>query len=397
MQTPCKIALAFSGGLDTTYCTSWLAAQGHEVHTVHVDTGGADAAARAGIAARAKAAGAAAHHEIDARAAVFDTFLVPLIRGNVLRGGVYPLSVAAERTQQAASVVARARELGAGALAHGSTGAGHDQIRFDIALRILAPDLPIVTPIRDGHVQRIDALAWLEARGIPLPPESGAYSINKGIWGTTWGGGWTHDTWAGPPAGLLDPPADAPAPRELVVGWKAGIPGSLDGRALPGPELVGALEALSDAYGIGRGLHTGETALGIKGRIGFAAGPAHLLIAAHAELEKLVLTRWQLFWKETLARFYGDRLHEGQWFDPALRDIEAFFAATQARVEGDTRIRLAPGRFLVTGARSRWSLFSAGAAYGERNDLFDGESARGFARVSAVAAQLAAKAGGAAT
>ncbi len=393
MQKTCKIALAFSGGLDTTYCAALLASQDYDVHTVHVNTGGVDAAALDAIEKQAYAAGAAVHHAIDARAEVFEKFLVPLIRGNVLRGGVYPLSVAAERTQQAMSVAAAAKTLGAGALAHGSTGAGNDQVRFDVAFRILAPELPILTPIRDGHVQRPAAAAWLQERNIPVPPKSGDYSINKGIWGTTWGGGWTHDTWAGPPAELVDPPADAPAPCEIVIGWGAGIPRTVDGEALAGADLVETLDALADAYGIGRAIHTGETALGIKGRIGFAAGAAHLLIAAHRELEKLVLTRWQLFWKETLAQFYGDRLHEGQWFDPALRDIESFFATTQVRVEGETRIRLAPGRFLVTGTRSPYSLFTAGAAYGERNDLFDGDSARGFAKVAAVAAQLAAKAG----
>ena len=200
MQTrPLPLALAFSGGLDTSYCVPYLAEAGWAVHTVFVNTGGAVAAERAAIRAQAMAVGAVEHHEIDARAAVYDRFVRFLMQGNVLRGGVYPLSVAAERTQQALSVVAAARAIGAHAVAHGSTGAGNDQIRFDVALRVLAPDLTIVTPIRDGAVRREQSIAFLHARGLPVPGHAGAYSINRGLWGTTWGGGWTHDTWAGPP------------------------------------------------------------------------------------------------------------------------------------------------------------------------------------------------------
>jgi len=333
------IALAFSGGLDTSYCVPRLADDGWLVHTVFVNTGGAGGAEREAIRAQAAAVGAVRHHEVDGRAAVFDRFVRYLIQGNVLRGGVYPLSVAAERTQQAISVVGVARDIGASAVAHGSTGAGNDQVRFDVALRVLAPDLGIVTPIRDAGLQRAQAIAFLEARGLPVPAKAGAYSINAGLWGTTWGGGWTHDSWAGPPAELLDPPADAPAPVEMRIGWERGLPGSLDGRPLSGVDIVQSLNELAALYGVGRGVHVGETALGIKGRIGFEAGAALLLIAAHRELEKLVLTRWQAFWKDQLATFYGDRLHEGQYFDPSLRDIEAFLSSSQERVTGETRIR----------------------------------------------------------
>src|SRR5512144_1045696 len=213
------LALAFSGGLDTSYCVAKLAADGWTVHTVWVDTGGATDADRARIRAQAMAVGAARHHAVDAREQVYDRFVRFLIQGNVLRGEVYPLSVAAERTQQALSVVEVARGLGAAAVAHGSTGAGNDQIRFDVALRVLAPELQIVTPIRDGGIRREQAIAYLEARGLPVPVRAGSYSINRGLWGTTWGGGWTHDTWAGPPAELLDPPAGAPSPAETVLGW----------------------------------------------------------------------------------------------------------------------------------------------------------------------------------
>ncbi len=387
------LVLAFSGGLDTSYCAAKLAADGWTVHTVWVDTGGASDADRARIRAQALAVGAVRHHAVDGRAPVFDRFVRFLIQGNVLRGEVYPLSVAAERTQQAISLVAVAREVGAAAVAHGSTGAGNDQVRFDVALRVLAPDLRILTPIRDATLTRPQAIAWLEARGLPVPPQAGAYSVNAGLWGTTWGGGWTHDPWTGPPAELLDPPADAPAPAEIVIAWDLGLPTTLDGAPLAGPALVERLGALTQRYGIGRHTHTGETALGIKGRIGFEAGAALVLIHAHRELEKLVLTRWQTFWKDQLGRFYGDRLHEGQYFDPALRDIEALIASSQQRVTGETRVRLAPGRFQVTGVRSPFSMMDpAVATYGEEPRLWTGDEARAFARVAAIPSLLAARA-----
>jgi argininosuccinate synthase len=288
-----------------------------------------------------------------------------------------------------------ARSLGASAVAHGSTGAGNDQVRFDISLRVLAADLAIVTPIRDEGLTRSQAIAFLEARKLPVPPRAGAYSINAGLWGTTWGGGWTHDTWASPPPELLDPPTDAPPAREIVLDWKEGLPVALDGARLAGPDLVQALNDYATSFGFGRGIHVGETALGIKGRIGFEAGAALLLVAAHRELEKLVLTRWQSFWKDQLSTFYGDRLHEGQYFDPALRDIEALMAHSQERVTGETRVHLSPGRFQVVGARSPHSLMDPRVAtYGEENRLWTGEEARAFARVAAIPALLAARAGG---
>ncbi|MBL8978003.1 MAG: argininosuccinate synthase [Gemmatimonadetes bacterium] len=385
-----RCVLAFSGGLDTSFCVPYLTAQGWEVHTAYVNTGGATALDLEAIARQAAAVGSARHHAVDARQAVFDRFVRFLIQGNVLRGEVYPLSVAAERTQQALSAIEVARAVGASAIAHGSTGAGNDQVRFDIAFRVLAPELEILTPIRELGLQREQAIAYLEERKLPVPPKAGAYSINRGLWGTTWGGGWTHDTWAGPPAELVDPPADAPAAREIILGWEQGIPVSLDGTALAGPELIRRLGDLGEAYGLGRNVHVGETALGIKGRIGFEAGAALLLIAAHRELEKLVLTKWQGFWKDQLAKFYGDRLHEGHYFDPTLRDIEALIASSQQRVSGETRVRLAPGRFQVVGTRSPFSMMDRSVAtYGEENRLWTGAEAQAFSRVSAIPELLA--------
>ncbi|MFN0177975.1 MAG: argininosuccinate synthase [Gemmatimonadales bacterium] len=391
MQKP-VIALAFSGGLDTSYCVPRLSEQGFAVHTVYVNTGGASPEERAQIRRQAMAVGAVDHHEVDARQTVFDRFVRYLIQGNVLRGEVYPLSVAAERTQQAISSVDVARKIGAVGVAHGSTGAGNDQVRFDIALRVLAPELRIVTPIRDEGLTRDKAIAYLEERKLPVPPKAGAFSINKGLWGTTWGGGWTHDTWAAPPAELLDPPADAPAPRDYVIGWEKGVPRTVDGAALSGADLIAVMSEACQAYGVGHNIHVGETALGIKGRIGFEAGAAVVLVNCHRELEKLVLTKWQTFWKDHLSRFYGDRIHEGHYFDPALRDIEALITSSQDRVTGETRVRLAPGRFMVTGSRSPFSLMDRSVAtYGEENRLWTGDEARAFARIGAIPSLLAAK------
>jgi len=391
MQKQC-IALAFSGGLDTSYCAVRLGEEGWTVHTVHVDTGGTDEAARRAIGARAACLGVAAHHAIDARREVYDRFVTHLIRGNVLRGEVYPLSVAAERTQQAISVADAARGFGAAAVAHGATGAGNDQVRFDVAFRVLLPDLPIVTPIRDHAVTREASAAFLRARGIPVESAQERVSVNEGLWGTTYGGGWSHDPWTGPPDAFLDPPNGAPAPVEIVISWDAGLPVALDGTPGSGPELVAAVGEIARAYGVGRGIHVGETVLGIKGRVGFEAGAAIVLIAAHREIEKLVLTKWQAFWKDQLARFYGDRLHEGQAFDPALRDIEAMLHSSQRRVCGETRVRLAPGRFQVVGARSPHMLVDPEVAiYGEENRLWSGDEARAFARIAAIPSLLAAR------
>jgi len=393
MQKP-TVALAFSGGLDTSYCVPRLTEQGYAVHTVYVNTGGSSPADLAAVRRQAIAVGAVDHHEVDARAAVFDRFVRYLIQGNVLRGEVYPLSVSAERTQQAISVIEIARLVGAKAVAHGSTGAGNDQVRFDGTFRVLAPDLDVITPIRDEGLTRDRAIAYLEGRNLPVPPKAGAYSINRGLWGTTWGGGWTHDTWAAPPGELLDPPADAPGEQDVILAWEQGIPVALNGKTSPGADLVAELGTLTEAYGIGRNIHVGETALGIKGRVGFEAGPALVLIAAHRELEKLVLTKWQTFWKDQLARFYGDRLHEGHYFDPALRDIEALLTSSQQRVTGETRVRLAPGRYFVTGTRSPYSMMDpAVATYGEENRLWSGDEARAFSRVGVIPEFLAARAG----
>ncbi|HEX6851124.1 MAG TPA: argininosuccinate synthase domain-containing protein [Candidatus Polarisedimenticolaceae bacterium] len=386
-----RVVLAFSGGLDTSFCVPWLEETlGAEVVTVFVNTGGADRAALDQVAAQSKALGAARHVEIDARRAVYDHHVAWLIRGNVLRGEVYPMCVGAERTRQAIEVARVAREIGADAVAHGSTGAGNDQIRFDVVLRVLLPETTILAPIRDHTITREQATAWMRERRLPVPEGSARYSVNRGLWGTTYGGSWTHDPWAAPPEDAWGPTSPAPEARDLVIGWVGGLPVSIDGTPISGFEAIEAVGEIARAYALGRGIHLGETVLGIKGRVAFEAGAPLVLIAAHRELEKLVLTRWQLFWKDHLGRFYGERLHEGQHLDPVMRDIEAMMLSSQRHVAGETRVRLEAGRFQVTGVRSPHALLrDAAGRYGELPSLWTGEDAKAFAKIAAIPSMLA--------
>ena len=392
------IALAFSGGLDTSYCVPYLReTTGREVHTVTVDTGGFSAAERDAIAARARELGAASHTLVDARADLWARVLSYLVKGNVLRGDVYPLCVGPERVVQAQALVEAARQLGAGAVAHGSTGAGNDQVRFDTALRLLADDLDVIAPIRQLGLSREASAAYLAERGVTVEAKTTEYSINRGLWGTTVGGGETHRTdGVLPEAAWPDTVAaqDAPdAPRQLVIAFESGEPVALDGETLGPVDLVEQLNREGAAHGVGRGVHVGDTILGIKGRIGFEAPAALVLIAAHRELEKTVLTQLQLVQKASLGDLYGRLVHEGLYFDPVLRDIEAFLDSSQARVTGTATVELYKGAHRVLGVASPHSLFNTGVAtYGEGNALWDGRDAEGFTKIYGLQALLAARA-----
>ena len=389
-----KIALAFSGGLDTSFLAIWLREQtGAEVVTVTVDTGAFSPEELAAIAARARELGIDDHRVVDARQDVYDRYVSYLIKGNCLRGGTYPVSVGAERTAQAEAVVRVAREVGADAIAHGSTRAGNDQIRFDVAIRALAPELTIHAPIRDLGWSRAQESDWLAEHGIRIDPKTVAYSINAGLFGTTIGGKETHDPWQVPPESVYTQTAakaDAPAePQEVIVGFRAGLPISVDGRVLGGVEVVRALNAIAGRHGVGRGMHLGDTILGVKGRLAFEAPGPLVLIQAHRELEKLVQTRWQSFWRETLGTFYGNLLHEGLYFDPVMRDLEAFLDSVNERVTGDVRVRLHQGVSTVVGTRSPHSLMAPDVAvYGEGAAGWTGEEAEGFARLYGLGAAL---------
>ena len=386
--------LAFSGGLDTTFCAAWLQAEGWKVSTVTVDTGGFDAAELARIEALAVSFGAE-HHTVDARRRLFDGTLRFLLYGNVLRGNTYPLSVSAERGCQTRVIAETARELGVRAIAHGSTGAGNDQIRFDVAFRTLVPDMEILAPVRSLGWSRAQEIAFLAERGISVPPKSGDYSINEGLWGSSVGGRETLDSWSALPDGAYPGGAvESLPPVALTIAFDHGDPIALDGEALDPVTLTTKLNTLGRLCGIGRGVHLGDTILGIKGRVGFEAPAAHLLIQAHRELEKLVLSGPQLFWKEQLGQLYGAMLHEGRAFDPLVKDLEAFLESSQTRVTGEVRMMLYPRAAAVDGVRSPHSLMDPKiASYGEENKLWTGAEAAAFAKVFGVSQLLAARAG----
>ncbi len=393
------IVLAFSGGLDTTFCALWLREQtGAEIVTCTVDTGGFSVADLERIAARARELKVREHRVVDAKAAVFDRFVAYLIKGNCLRGGTYPVCVGAERTAQAEAVVAVAQAVGAEGVAHGSTGAGNDQIRFDVAIRALAPGLEIHAPIRALNWSRARESEWLAERGVHVDPRTVAYSVNEGLFGTTIGGRETHDPWQVPPEAAytmtVAPEAAVAAPEEVVIAFERGVPVALDGAACDGVALVRALNARCRPHGVGRGLHLGDTILGVKGRLAFEAPAPLVLIQAHRELEKLVQTRHQATWRELAGSCYGSLLHEGLYFDPVMRDLEAFLDSVNQRVTGEARVRLFRGQATVVGTRSPYSLFDASVAvYGEGATGWSGAQAEGFARIYGMASALAHAAG----
>jgi argininosuccinate synthase len=393
------IVLAYSGGLDTSFLVPWIAE--HErrpVITVTVDTGGIDAAAAAMLAARSRALGAVAHHQVDARADYFEQVLRFLIMGNVRRGQLYPLCVGAERVMQAQTIARMARELDSDMVAHGCTAAGNDQVRFEVALRTLAPDLKVLAPVRDQAFRRQDELEYLAARGLPLPPSGAKYSVNRGLWGVTIGGTETltssgsirDDAW------ILtrDAFTRARPPERHTLGFSQGRPVRLDGRALTPVAIIEALEALAAPYGIGRGIHLGDTIIGTKGRVAFEAPAAEVLLTAHRELEKLVLTGRQQRIKELLAQPYGDLVHEGQLLDPVCRDIEALFSSSQQRVSGNVHLLLQTGALFIEGVESPFSLMAASrGVYGEAAGEWSAADALGFSRIAALPGVFHARAG----
>ena len=384
------ILLAFSGGLDTSFCVPWLAETcGRPIVTLTVNTGGIDAEAAALLEQRSKALGATAHHLVDARRAYFEQVLKYLIMGNVRRGNLYPLCVGAERVLQAQTVAQFARELGTDVAAHGSTAAGNDQVRFEVALRTLAPELEILAPVRDHAFKRPAQLEYLQARGLPIPPFGAAYSVNRGLWGVTIGGKETlvsetcipDDAWV-----LTRDAFERPhAPERHTVGFEAGVPCSLDGRSLDAVALIEAVEAIGARFGVGRGIHLGDTIIGFKGRVAFEAPAAEVLLTAHRELEKLVLSARQQRTKDLLAGAYGDLVHEGQHLDPVCRDTEAFFVSTQARVTGEAHLLFRPGAVFVEGTSSPYSLMRASkGAYGESAGEWTAQDAHGFSKMLAL-------------
>jgi argininosuccinate synthase len=388
-----KVLLAFSGGLDTSYCARYLSVDmGMEVHSVVVDTGGFSASDLDHIARRAAACGVASHAALDRTEELYSSVLRHCIAGNVLKNNTYPLSVSAERIVQAIAIAQHARAIGATHLAHGSTGAGNDQIRFDAIFRILSPELPVITPIRDQRLSRDEEIAYLSAHGVDGDWTKAVYSINQGIWGTTVGGKETLTSNLPLPQQAF-PSEQRPTARHdrasVVIGFANGQPTSLDGTSMDPVAAIRALIELGADFGIGRDMHVGDTIIGIKGRVAFEAPAALMLIKAHHALEKHVLTKWQIMLKDQLALWYGQLLHEGQFLDPAMRSIEAFFDDTQQSVNGTVELALTRERFAVQGITSPHDMMSSTVAtYGEMNRAFDGDDAKGFATIASIATML---------
>ena len=393
------ILLAFSGGLDTSFCVPWLKeTYQRPVITVTVDTGGIDAAAAKSLAERSVALGAIEHHLIDARAAYFDQVLKFLIMGNVRRGNMYPLCVGAERVLQAQTIAHMALSRSTQMVAHGCTAAGNDQVRFEVALRTLGPQLEIIAPVRDRAFKRPEQLKYLEEHKLPVPPFGAAYSVNRGLWGVTIGGKETltsqgsipDDAWVLSKDAFTHPRS----PQRHTIGFKQGVPDTLDGERLSAVAVIEALETLAGPFGIGRGIHLGDTVIGTKGRVAFEAPAAEVLLTAHRELEKLVLTGKQSRIKETVAQPYGDLVHEGQHLDPVCRDIEALLTSSQARVSGEVKVLLRPGSVFVEGVTSPYSLMAASkGVYGESAGEWTPTDALGYSKMLALSGVFYKRAG----
>jgi argininosuccinate synthase len=394
------IVLAFSGGLDTSFCIPWLKeTYGRPVVTVTVNCGGIDAATAKALDERSRALGAADHRLIEARPEFFEKVIKFLIMGNVRRGHMYPLCVGAERGLQAQYLAALANELDTDTVAHGCTAAGNDQVRFEIVLKAVAPGLTILAPVRDHSWQRTAQVKYLEERSLPVPSRGSAYSTNRGLWGVTIGGTETLDSKGSIPesawvlsAGALEKPR---ASKEIELEFARGVPVALDGEPLDPVALIEKLESVGAAFGIGRGIHLGDTIIGTKGRVAFEAPAADILINAHRELEKLTLTATQTRVKETVSPIYGDFIHEGKQLDPACRDIEALLTSTQARVTGKVRVELRPGSAFVLGVTSPHSLMAVSRGkYGEAAGEWTSADALGFSKILALPGMFHTRAGG---
>jgi argininosuccinate synthase len=388
------IVLAFSGGLDTSFCVPWLTdTYSRPVVTATVNTGGIDAAAAQALADKSRALGAIEHVMIDARQEFFDSVLRFLIMGNVRRGNLYPLCVGAERGVQAKHLAELAREREEQCVAHGCTAAGNDQVRFEVILKTLAPELEVLAPVRDHNWAREDQLQYLSERGMPVPGPGSAYSINRGLWGVTIGGTETLVSDASIPesAWVLSAGAfEKSLPeRQIAIAFQRGIPTAIDGKLLDPVKLIEQLEDLGSAYAIGRGIHLGDTILGTKGRVAFEAPAAELLLTSHRELEKLTLGATQARIKEQIALQYGDLIHEGRQLDPACRDIEALLLSSQQRVSGIVHCLLRPGSVFIVGVESPHSLMAATRGkYGESAGEWTSDDAVGFSRILSLPGML---------
>lgn len=378
-----KVVLAFSGGLDTSFCAVYLTQElGLEVHSVVVNTGGFSAEELIEIEAKAFVLGVTSHTALQLTETYYQDTLKYLIFGNVLKNNTYPLSVSAERICQATAIAQYAEKIGATAVAHGSTGAGNDQVRFDLIFNILIPHVKIITPIRDLKLSREAEITYLAEKAVFINPEKAAYSINKGLWGTSVGGVETLTSKGYLPETAWPTPISKTNPETIVIGFEKGEPISLNGQVMSPVAVIQQLQLMAQPFGIGRDIHVGDTIIGIKGRVGFEAAAPLILIKAHHALEKHTLTKWQLSWKEQLAVFYGNNLHDGQFHDPVMRDLEAFINSTQSAVSGEVFVELHPHRFVIHGIESPFDMMAAQqATYGEMNEGWTGDDVKGFSKI----------------
>jgi argininosuccinate synthase len=379
-----KVVLGFSGGLDTSYCVKYLTEEkGYEVHSVIVNTGGFTEEELAEIEKRAFNLGVKSHKAVNTVRSYYDNVIKYLIFGNVLKNNTYPLSVSAERMSQAIAIAEHVKEVGADAVAHGSTGAGNDQVRFDMIFHIMIPGVEIITPIRDLKLSREAEIDYLKKKGVQMNFEKAAYSINKGIWGTSVGGKETLNSNGFLPEEAWPTQLSKQDAEQVKLHFEKGELKGINDQTFEHPtEAIQYLQSIAGPFALGRDIHVGDTIIGIKGRVGFEAAAPVVIIKAHHALEKHVLTKWQLSWKDQLAQFYGNWLHEGQIMDPVMRDIEAFLQNSQQHVTGDVFVTLQPYRFQVTGIESAYDLMSSKfGKYGEMNNGWSGDDVRGFSKI----------------
>lgn len=379
-----KIVLGFSGGLDTTFCVKYLSDElNYEVHSIIINTGGFSSEELTKIEEHAYNLGVVSHTTVDAREEYYDKIIRFLVYGNVLKNGTYPLSVSAERVLQAVKIAEHARLIQADAVAHGSTGAGNDQVRFDMIFHIMIPDLPILTPVRDLKLSRQEEIDFLKKKGVQMNFEKSLYSINKGLWGTSVGGKETLTSNGLLPEEAWPTQLSRFGEEEIMLQFEKGDLVGVNEYSFQQPvDAIELLQEIAGGYAIGRDIHVGDTIIGIKGRVGFEAAAPMLIIKAHHALEKHVLSKWQINLKNQLSEFYGNFLHEGQLLDPAMRDMESFFLSSQEHVSGNVYIQLFPYRFVIKGIESEYDLMSSKfGSYGEMNKGWTGEDVRGFSKI----------------
>ena len=378
-----KLVLAYSGGLDTSYCTKYLSKEkGFEVHAVSVNTGGFSDTEIASIKSKALELGATSYTSIDAVQTFYDKVVKYLIFGNVLKNNTYPLSVSAERIVQAIEIVNHAKMVGAAYIAHGSTGAGNDQVRFDMIFQIIAPEIKIITPIRDNKLSREVEIEYLKENGVDYPWEKAKYSINKGLWGTSVGGEETLTSNLPLPDNAYPSQLQEKNPSEVKLTFEKGELVAIDGKKDTPVANIEKLDAMASKYAIGRDIHVGDTIIGIKGRVGFEAPASLIIIKAHHLLEKHTLSKWQQYQKEQQGNFYGMLLHEGNYLDEVMRNIEAFLTDTQKNVSGDVFVALYPFQFRLNGISSKHDLMNASfGSYGEMHKGWTADDAKGFIKI----------------